>query len=492
MSSSRGTYRLLHDGPTRSSSSKTLDDSRSEAFDTTQQGQSASRWSVGATMQNCDLDFENHKEAFKDKTTWEVFRNLTILKLCGFDAFANNSLKLAGISKTILRERLFTKLMKMTVYGQFVAGDTEKSVTKTVVALRKVGIRSIISCNIEEDPNEDPNSEAIYERCVERIAQCINMAILPHPDLPKAQVKLTGKLQPNLLIKLTDVVNRDPSGQFEMIKAISDIMQDLNAKLPESIRNNFSEEEQQQLHRGIQRMKVVGQLAMEKDVVLLIDAEFININPGISILAMAMMGAFNKKKPIVWNTYQCYLKKGMENILSERRLVEQLGVCFGAKIVRGAYLEQEKQRAAENGYPDPINESFEATSKMYHDVADLMFKYVRDSKGRCQIIVATHNENSVRFAVQRLAELGIPNDGSVTFGQLYGMCDQITFPLARKGYVVYKCTPYGTVDEVLPYLYRRAMENQAVIKGSRKEVKLLQAEMKYRTKRMFKMSSTSR
>lgn len=46
------------------------------------------------------------------------------------------------------------------------------------------------------------------------------------------------------------------------------------------------------------------------------------------------------------------------------------------------------------------------------------------------IMVASHNEDTVRFAIQQMKEIGIsPEDKVICFGQLLGMCDYITFPL---------------------------------------------------------------
>jgi proline dehydrogenase len=161
---------------------------------------------------------------------------------------------------------------------------------------------------------------------------------------------------------------------------------------------------------------------------------------------------------------------------------------FGAKLVRGAYMNQERARAEALNYPDPINPDYEATSDMYHRCLDLCMKRIHSLKAegkekRVGIMVASHNEDSVRFAIKRMEELNIkPEDKVICFGQLLGMCDQLSFPLGQSGYSVYKYVPYGPVNEVLPYLSRRAHENKGILVKLEKEKTLLKQELKERLK----------
>ncbi|GFU34394.1 hydroxyproline dehydrogenase [Nephila pilipes] len=157
-------------------------------------------------------------------------------------------------------------------------------------------------------------------------------------------------------------------------------------------------------------------------------------------------------------------------------LRESVDVCFGAKLVRGAYMLQERQRAQQMGLPDPICADYSATSANYDKVSCFLL----DRSGpRCHFIAATHNEESIRLVIHRMEDEKADRR-FVSFGQLYGMCDQISNPLAERGFAVYKSVPYGTLPEVLPYLARRALENKGVLKGARKEHALLVKELKTR------------
>ncbi|XP_016059868.1 PREDICTED: proline dehydrogenase 1, mitochondrial [Miniopterus natalensis] len=248
----------------------------------------------------------------------------------------------------------------------------------------------------------------------------------------------------------------------------------------EPLLSGFSEEEQQQMRRMLQRMDVLAKKATEVGVRLMVDAEQTYFQPAISRLTLEMQRKFNVEKPLIFNTYQCYLKDAYDNITLDVELARREGWCFGAKLVRGAYMAQERARALEIGYEDPINPTYEATNTMYHRCLNYVLEELKNN-AKAKVMVASHNEDTVRFTLCRMEELGLhPANRQVYFGQLLGMCDQISFPLGQAGFPVYKYVPYGPVMEVLPYLSRRALENSSVMKGARRERQLLWQELKRR------------
>uniref|UniRef100_A0A9R1SKP4 Proline dehydrogenase n=2 Tax=Cyprinus carpio TaxID=7962 RepID=A0A9R1SKP4_CYPCA len=245
----------------------------------------------------------------------------------------------------------------------------------------------------------------------------------------------------------------------------------------EPLLSMFTEEEERQMKRMLQRLDVLAKHAVENGVRLMVDAEQTYFQPAISRLTVEMKRIFNKDKAVVFNTYQCYLKEAFDNVSMDVELSRREGWCFGAKLVRGAYMYQERSRAVEIGYEDPINLDYESTNRMYHRCLDYVLEEIQQNK-RANVMVASHNIDTVKHTLRRMNEMGLPpTDKKVYFGQLLGMCDQISFPLAQAGFPVYKYVPYGPVNEVIPYLSRRAQENRGIMKGVQMERELLWKEL---------------
>ncbi|KAJ3651144.1 hypothetical protein Zmor_017200 [Zophobas morio] len=245
----------------------------------------------------------------------------------------------------------------------------------------------------------------------------------------------------------------------------------------------LSPKEEEMFRNMIRRMNTIVKAAQDMDVRIMVDAEQTYFQPAITRITLEFMRKYNKEKAIVFNTYQCYLRNAFDEVTTDLEQAKRQNFYFGAKLVRGAYLEQERARAAALGYPDPTNPSFEATSDMYHKTLTECLRRIKAFKDlgeekKIAIMVASHNEDTVRFAIQKMKEFGIePEDKVICFGQLLAMCDYITFPLGQSGYSAYKYIPYGPVNEVLPYLSRRAHENKGVLKKIKKEKRLLASEI---------------
>ncbi|KAM7346725.1 proline dehydrogenase slgA isoform 1-T1 [Cochliomyia hominivorax] len=245
--------------------------------------------------------------------------------------------------------------------------------------------------------------------------------------------------------------------------------------------------EEEMFRNMIRRLNTIVKTAEELDVRIMIDAEQTYFQPAISRITLEMMRKYNKEKAIVFNTYQCYLREAYREVNTDLEQAKRQNFYFGAKLVRGAYMEQERARASALGYPDPVNPSYEATTEMYHKTLTECLRRIKilkdngDDAKKIGIMVASHNEDTVRYAIEKMKEIGIsPEDKVICFGQLLGMCDYITFPLGQAGYSAYKYIPYGPVQEVLPYLSRRAQENKGVLKKIQKEKRLLSAEIRRR------------
>ncbi|BES97184.1 Proline dehydrogenase [Nesidiocoris tenuis] len=242
----------------------------------------------------------------------------------------------------------------------------------------------------------------------------------------------------------------------------------------------LSKKEEDMFRNMIRRLTELAQAAQKLNVRIMVDAEQTYFQPAISRITMELMNKYNKELPTIFNTYQCYLRDAHREITMDIAQAKRQKFHFGCKLVRGAYLEQERARAASLNYADPTNPDVMATTEMYKACVTECMNHLKTggTENRSSFVVASHNEDTVRFALEKMKELGIrPEDGTIGFGQLYGMCDNITYPLGQAGYAAYKYVPYGPVAEVLPYLSRRAQENKGVLDKVKKEKKLIAKEI---------------
>jgi len=181
----------------------------------------------------------------------------------------------------------------------------------------------------------------------------------------------------------------------------------------------------------------------------------------------------------VFNTYQCYLKGSHEKLQSHLEEAQTQGWKLGAKLVRGAYMKSERERADALGHPSPVHETIEDTHYSFDRSVETMLHAVKAGNG--EVVIASHNEQSVLTAMSLMEELGLDNhNAGVMFGQLQGMCDFLTYSLSAKGYHSYKYLPYGPLHEVMPYLLRRAQENSGLLSTTDVEKFMMLAEVKRR------------
>jgi proline dehydrogenase len=189
------------------------------------------------------------------------------------------------------------------------------------------------------------------------------------------------------------------------------------------------------------------------------------------------MRKFNIEKAVVYNTAQLYRHDRLQFIKDSGRFANENNFKLGMKLVRGAYMDKERERAIEFNYPSPIHVNKQSTDDDYNAALEYCINPLND----VYIIVGSHNEYSNLYAAQLLEKFGLPlNDPHVHFSQLYGMSDNITFNLAKAGCLVSKYLPFGPINDVIPYLMRRAQENASVSGQTGKELDLIKKEIKRR------------
>ncbi|KAK2910969.1 hypothetical protein Q8A67_003102 [Cirrhinus molitorella] len=532
------------------------------------------------------IDFEQTKEAYKSKDTLELLRSLVVFKLCSYDILVENNKEIMDLSRKLLGQKTFEQFMKMTFYGQFVAGEDHQSIRPVVQKNQAYGVGAVLDYSVEEDLSQDDAGRKEMESCMstsekespeadhreekftarrkfadrheavtsartyfyadetkcdqhmETFLKCIKASGGSSEDGFSA-IKMTALGRPQFLLQFSEVLVKwrrffsflaakqgkdgmevleqkldleqlqtclaSLGAQGNILSCFSDgrlhssgvvdmldwnrlidermktsdllVVPNLQSGRLELLLSKFTEEEERQLERMLQRLDVLAKHAVENGVRLMVDAEQTYFQPAISRLTVEMKRIFNRDKAVVFNTYQCYLKEAFDNVSMDVELSRREGWCFGAKVVRGAYMYQERSRAAEIGYEDPINPDYESTNRMYHRCLDYVLEEIERNK-KANVMVASHNLDTVKHTLRRMNEMGLaPTDKTVYFGQLLGMCDQISFPLAQAGFPVYKYVPYGPVNEVIPYLSRRAQENRGIMKGVQMERDLLWKEL---------------
>jgi proline dehydrogenase len=243
---------------------------------------------------------------------------------------------------------------------------------------------------------------------------------------------------------------------------------------------SLSEEEVELMERMDERVHNLAALADTLGVRLLVDAEHTYFQPAIDNICLKLQRKFNiNGKDRVYNTYQCYLKDSSQKVDEYIQRSEYEGWEFAAKIVRGAYMHLERDRAAALGYPSPIHDTLQDTHDEYNRVIRRIIERdsVRNQQSNVNLVVASHNQESVEQTIRVMEQNKISkNKHNVYFGQLLGMADNLTFALGRSGYTAYKYVPYGPIAEVMPYLVRRAQENSDIMGGVVRERKMLWQE----------------
>ncbi|XP_061088488.1 hydroxyproline dehydrogenase isoform X1 [Conger conger] len=416
------------------------------------------------------LSFED-PSAFRVKSFRELIRALGVFKFCSFPMLVNNSGKLISLTRSLLGKRGFSLILRPTVYAQFVAGETEGEIAVAMEKMSSLGLRPMLAVPIEEDLGESIG-EHRYNENLEAMLECVRLSCSNALTKdPMMQLKMTALISPELCVKLTSLLSEQQYDLDLLVRAMDGEL----ISFP-----GLTETENAHFLCGLQRLNKVGEASVMK-VRVLVDAEYTYMNPALSLVTMAMMKKFNQKEAWIWNTYQCYLKESRSLLLDGINHSVNQSFCLGVKLVRGAYMDKERKLANQESRPDPIHQSWEHTNDSYNGSLDIMLDLISQHPQRYRLIVATHNEESVRHAASRMAELGLDKkSGSVCFGQLLGMCDHVSLTLGQQGYPIYKSMPYGSVDDTVPYLVRRAQENRTVLQGIRKERDLLRLELRRR------------
>lgn len=384
------------------------------------------------------ISFENTEIAFKSKSDKDLKRAHFLFTMIG-----NNTLVQIGklLSRVALKLHLpVAWAVKPTIYQQFVGGETIEDCLPNVRHLEKFKAKAILDYSVEGKESE----EDIKNAMAETLKTIVNAA--KDDNIPFAVFKPTAFSKEIVLEKV-------------------------------SAGDDLTPEEAEEADKFRERVGKLCQTAFDNDVPILIDAEDVCFQNFIDEVTIANMEKFNKKKALVFNTYQMYRWDRLDVLKKDYERAKEKGYYLGAKFVRGAYMERERARAEEQGYKDPIQPDKESTDKDYN----LALKFCIEHIDRIAIFNGTHNEYSSKYMAELMDEHGIPrNDIRCWFSQLYGMSDHISYNMAHEGFNVAKYMPFGPVKSVLPYLLRRTEENTSIAGQTSRELSLIVNEVKRR------------
>ncbi len=387
---------------------------------------------------NSDLRFDNTEIAFSQKSSPELRKAYLMFKMMRNSRWVSfgSNLALFGLK---VRLPLIPQIIKSTVFRQFCGGVNRSDCSDLVADLNKNGVKAILDYSVEGQESEEQ-----YDKKTASIIDSLQM------------------------------VNKDEGEAFGVFKptAIGAYSVFENA-----LKKDANQETKDAFERIRKRYLSIFNEAARLNVSILIDAEETWMQDAADLLALEMMERFNTNDIIVNNTFQMYRHDRLEVLSSWIITGRNNGFKVGAKLVRGAYMEKERERAIKLGYNSPICKDKQATDNNFDNAIRLVFENI----DFCGLVVGSHNESSTLLTTTLMKKQGIkPGDPRVSFAQLYGMSDQITYNLASHSFNAIKLIPYGPIRDVLPYLIRRAEENTSVAGQTGRELTLITKELKRR------------
>jgi proline dehydrogenase len=387
------------------------------------------------------ISFDNTEIAFESKSksdlkrAHQLFKMVSSPKMVKFGKWATN---------IALKLRLpISGLVKKTIFKQFCGGETKKECEKTTRDLWKFNIGTILDYSVEgKDSNED-----LDKTKAEIISTIITAS--KSDSIPFSVFKVTGV------------------GRFSILEKFN------------NLEGEITEEEKMEFQAVTKRVDEICQSAYENQVPLFIDAEDYCIQDSIDKMVTAMMAKYNKEKAIIFNTVQMYRTDRLQYLKDSIEHSKKNNYKYAVKLVRGAYMEEERKLAEEKGYQDPIHPNKEACDIAYDSALEVLVDQIEF----VSFCAGTHNEKSSLHLTNLMDRKGLKKDDQrIYFAQLLGMSDHISYNLSKNEFNVAKYVPYGPVKEVLPYLIRRAEENTSIAGQTSRELSLIKKEKQRRSK----------
>jgi proline dehydrogenase len=385
------------------------------------------------------INFEDTKPVFNHKSNWELKKSYYLFSILQHSLLVKIGSLLLKIS--FFLKIPFNKLIKKTIFNQFCGGESIQDCTKKINELFQFGIGTILDYSVEGKENESD-----FEKTKEEIIQTIFFSA-NNSKIPFTVFKITGL------------------GKSSLIEKASLDFQSLE------------DNELVELNLVAARVDEICKAASENQVSVFVDAEDSWYQDYIDQLVESMIFKYNNEFSIVFNTIQLYRHDRLQYMRGLISRCNSNGKKLGLKLVRGAYMEKEREQASKKNYPDPIQKNKQATDNDFNKAVEFCIENIEN----VSLCVGTHNEKSVLHLTDLMKKRAFKkNDSRIWFAQLLGMSDHISFNLSKEGYNVAKYVPYGPIKEVLPYLIRRAEENTSVSGQTGRELSLIKIELERR------------
>jgi hypothetical protein len=466
--------------------------------------------------------------------------------MCGIPLLVNSVPTFIKVAKSTGTSPVLNAIVKQTFFKHFCGGEDLKEVVPTMKKLAQSNVGSILDLAIEADLDaidlSGVQAQQATMQMVNSLKECIDIA--SHQPESFIAVKVTALAPPSLLqswsntltalrvafdeisdvngnvsliqfqqlekvfpglkkldlanLFLTNDINRSGTLSFSDVTAIFSLYKIENCRAlveQDSKSRGVSQKDLDTAALVIEEIKKLCDYAQQKKVKLMMDAEQTYFQPAIDDIVIGLARLYNArlssdgpfKEPLVFNTYQMYLVDALDRLKADVNRAAQKGYSFGIKLVRGAYMVSERERAMRLGIKSPIHPTIEETHKAYNAALEFIIERqsklpkTQDTVRGLSLVVASHNHRSIDFTCELMEKYGIPRQGGfVSFGQLLGMQDGVTGHLASTGFKALKYVPYGPVPVVIPYLHRRAQENAAMIEAMSMDKAAIKKELRLR------------
>lgn len=470
------------------------------------------------------FNFDNSsKEIFRNHTTPSLIKSRMYLKMCQMPVVAKSGTKVVtGTQKIPLVNDAVNGVVRRTMFQHFCGGETVDEARAIIAKLQLEGIGAILDYSVEAESGEELDPEGAYDNAKNHILTSINLTRDVHESLPAVHppnpssslgfscVKLTGLGDAHVLLRLSKILTDKASAtteqaarflpvldhigwakrdRMELVRSMQSFVERRTPPFPHDgnspvVGDPLTDEEMYKFARLCERIDEIYRVAAKDGVSVLIDAEQTYYQPAIDFLALLLSVEHNSVKgrarPIVYNTYQLYLKDALERMRYDSEFAHEHGFSLGTKLVRGAYSQSERQRSKQLGLKDPIHNTIEDTHIHYDDAVRYVIPHCHDGVGMGTVI-ATHNPDSVQIACSKMLEHNIePSSPRVVFAQLLGMGDFITSSVSAGGFNGCKYVPYGPLQKVLPYLTRRIEENKDIMGTASRDINVIDRELNRR------------